>query len=156
MGSWLVGRIERGVFKAGRSELALDAKDKKSGKAIGRFDLATMRADITHDASLPIGFGDAKMMLATKIDNGGYVDKPLATVLAFLYYQFGVYTKVDEEAFKRAGIKNIGLTPVTGPDVKDVIAESILEDLLEPIKATFRVENNMILIVPAKPGAKGK
>ena len=183
-GSWLVGKVENGLFKAGSLDLGLnglfkvgfldlrlDDKDKKMGKAVGRFkvaaqgpgaeargfDIMTRRTDLTlDDASLPSGFGEAKTMLATKVNSGIQVATPLADFLAYLYYQSGVYTKVDEEAFKRAGIKNIASTVVTVPVTKDVIAESILEDMLEPIKATFRVENNVILIVPAKPQAKGK
>lgn len=94
--------------------------------------------------------GTVRRILNTKITDPGGKPVPLKDFLTNLETKYGLKFKVDEAAFKAAGIEGIMLKLLAYPKVDNQPLGDVLETILAQITATFQIADDVILIIPLK------
>jgi hypothetical protein len=75
---------------------------------------------------------------------------PLSKALALLSERYDFAFYLDVHAFKRAGLKDVGSRPVKlAPRPKDVPLGTVLQEVLDQVRARFVLRDRLVLVIPA-------
>jgi hypothetical protein len=96
---------------------------------------------------------DPRVTLATPVslDKGIDPNTPLKDVLEFLSDRHALSIRIDAKAFKGVAVQEIETQPVKLPRFKDVRLGTVLQLVLEQVNATYRIEKDSLLLIPADP-----
>jgi hypothetical protein len=74
---------------------------------------------------------------------------PLKLALDYMAERYEFHFQIDDQAFQKRGIKNVGEAKVSAPNARGRLAE-VLQKLLDQAKATYRVSqaSDSLIIVP--------
>lgn len=148
----LLARQVNGTCLASRNQLLLVPNEDKVIKAkakagFRRVPLSTNRDETQTRAKL-----NAVVTLEKAID----ANTPLQDVLDFLGDKYNLTLFLDQAAFKTAGVKDVGASPVKLARQVRVPLATVLRMLLEQANATYVIHDSILLIEPrGRPGAGG-
>jgi hypothetical protein len=96
--------------------------------------------------------GKPNQQLKEALDKDVLIDfspGPLKEALNYLADRYEFQFKIDDQAFQKRGIKNVGQTKVSAPKASSQLAD-VLQKILDQVNATFRVSQtgDSLIIVP--------